>query len=279
MALGQLRAGGWGALAAWLGFTLPSALLLIALALGLSHAVGQEGAFHGVLHGLKLVAVAVVAQAVWGMARSLCPDRLRATLAFGAAVLTLGLSAHLGASVQLLLIALGALIGWRWVRPALPASVVTDLAPDTGISRRTGAALLLLCLLLGLVLPLLAHGTRSPLWQAVSVFYQAGALVFGGGHVVLPLLQGGVVQPGWLSSEQFLAGYAAAQAVPGPLFTLASYLVRCCRSAWDRGHGRPGWVACWPWWPFFCPPPCWCWARCRSGQRCAPTLWPSVLAG
>lgn len=231
MALGQLRAGGWGALAAWLGFTLPSALLLIALALalglglGLSHAVGQEGTFHGVLHGLKLVAVAVVAQAVWGMARSLCPDRLRAALALGAAVLTLGLSAHLGASVQLLLIALGALIGWRWVRPALPASTATDLAlSHLGISRRTGAALLVLCLLLGLALPLLAHGTESPLWQAASVFYQAGALVFGGGHVVLPLLQGGVVQPGWLSSEQFLAGYAAAQAVPGPLFTLASYL-------------------------------------------------------
>lgn len=227
MALGQLRAGGWGALAAWLGFTLPSALLLIALALGLglSHAVGQEGTFHGVLHGLKLVAVAVVAQAVWGMARSLCPDRLRAALALGAAVLTLGLSAHLGASVQLLLIALGALIGWRWVRPALPASTATDLAlSHLGISRRTGAALLVLCLLLGLALPLLAHGTESPLWQAASVFYQAGALVFGGGHVVLPLLQGGVVQPGWLSSDQFLAGYAAAQAVPGPLFTLASYL-------------------------------------------------------
>ncbi|WP_291587005.1 chromate efflux transporter [Comamonas sp. UBA7528] len=224
MALGQLRAGGWGALAAWLGFTLPSALLLTALALGLSQAGGHEDAFHGVLHGLKLVAVAVVAQAVWGMGRSLCPDRLRAALALSAAVLTLLLTSHFGASVQLLLIGLGALIGWRWVRPALSASAVTDLAPDTGISRRTGAALLLLCLLLGLALPLLAHGTQSPLWHAASVFYRAGALVFGGGHVVLPLLQGGVVQPGWLSSEQFLAGYAAAQAVPGPLFTLASYL-------------------------------------------------------
>lgn len=245
MALGQLRAGGWGALAAWLGFTLPSALLLIALALGLSHAVGQEGTFHGVLHGLKLVAVAVVAQAVWGMARSLCPDRLRAALALGAAVLTLGLSAHLGASVQLLLIALGALIGWRWVRPALPASTATDLAlSHLGISRRTGAALLVLCLLLGLALPLLAHGTESPLWQAASVFYQAGALVFGGGHVVLPLLQGGVVQPGWLSSDQFLAGYAAAQAVPGPLFTLASYLgallpLSLGSGAWSAWLGGP----------------------------------------
>lgn len=225
MALGQLRAGGWGALAAWLGFTLPSALLLIALALGLSQAGLQDGALHGVLHGLKLVAVAVVAQAVWGMGRSLCPDRLRAALALGAAVLTLGLSSHLGASAQLLVIALGALIGWRWVRPALPASTATDLPPSyTGISRRTGAALLLLCALLGLALPLLAHGTQSPLWQAVSVFYQAGALVFGGGHVVLPLLQSGVVQPGWLGTDQFLAGYAAAQAVPGPLFTLAGYL-------------------------------------------------------
>ena len=228
MALGQLRAGSWGALAAWLGFTLPSGLLLMALALGLSHAGAQAGAWLGVLHGLKLVAVAVVAQAVWGMGRSLCPDRLRAALALGAAVLVLALSGPLGAGVQLLVIALGALVGWRWVPAALPAAVaatVADVAPlHTGISRRTGAALLLLCLLLGLALPLLAHGTQSPLWQAVSRFYQAGALVFGGGHVVLPLLQSAVVQPGWLDSDQFLAGYAAAQAVPGPLFTLAGYL-------------------------------------------------------
>lgn len=224
MALGQLRAGSWGALAAWLGFTLPSALLLIALALGLSHAGAQAGAWLGILHGLKLVAVAVVAQAVWGMGRSLCPDRLRAALALGAAVLVLALSGPLDASVQLLVIALGALVGWRWVPAALPTAVAYVAPLHTGISRRTGAALLLLCLLLGLALPLLAHGTQSPLWQAVSHFYQAGALVFGGGHVVLPLLQSTVVQPGWLDSDQFLAGYAAAQAVPGPLFTLAGYL-------------------------------------------------------
>lgn len=233
MALGQLRAGGWGALAAWLGFTLPSALLLIALALGLSQAPPwlQGPALQGVLHGLKLVAVAVVAQAVWGMGRSLCPDRLRAALALGAAVLAVGLPQG-GAALQLLVIALGALIGWRWVRPATPnanANANANATPDTaalpvGISRRSGAALLLLCAALGLLLPLLAYGTQSPLWQTVSRFYQTGALVFGGGHVVLPLLHSTVVAPGGLSEAQFLTGYAAAQAVPGPLFTLAGYL-------------------------------------------------------
>ncbi|MEG2048537.1 MAG: chromate efflux transporter, partial [Comamonas sp.] len=189
----------------------------------------------------KLVAVAVVAQAVWGMGRSLCPDQLRAALALGAAVLVLGLSGPLGASVQLLVIALGALVGWRWVPAALPTAAA-DVAPlHAGISRRTGAALLLLCLLLGLALPLLAHSTQSPLWQAVSRFYQAGALVFGGGHVVLPLLQSGVVQPGWLSSDQFLAGYAAAQAVPGPLFTLAGYLGALLPLGLDAGAWS-GWL-------------------------------------
>ena len=240
MALGQLRAGSWGALAAWLGFTLPSALLLIALALGLSH-FDASSAFHGVLHGLKLVAVAVVAQAVWGMGRSLCPDRLRAALALGAAVLVLGLSGPLGAGVQLLVIALGALVGWRWVPATLPTAAGNAAPLHAGISRRTGAALLLLCLLLGLALPLLAHSTQSPLWQAVSRFYQAGALVFGGGHVVLPLLQSGVVQPGWLSSDQFLAGYAAAQAVPGPLFTLAGYLGALLPLGLDAGAWS-GWL-------------------------------------
>ncbi|MDR2324383.1 MAG: chromate efflux transporter [Acidovorax sp.] len=225
MALGQLRAGSWGALAAWLGFTLPSALLLMALAVGLSQAPHSvQWAHSGLLHGLKLVAVAVVAQAVWGMGRSLCPDRLRAAMALGAAVLAVALP---GTGVQLLVIALGALVGWRWVRPALPAASAASSNEPTlqvNISRRTGAALLLLCLALGLALPLLAYATQSPLWQAGSVFYQAGALVFGGGHVVLPLLQNGVVQPGWLDNAQFLTGYAAAQAVPGPLFTLAAYL-------------------------------------------------------
>ena len=223
MALGQLRAGSWGALAAWLGFTLPSALLLIGLALGLSQLEGApQGALAGVLHGLKLVAVAVVAQAVWGMGRSLCPDRVRAALALGAAALATALP---GTGTQLLVIALGALVGASALRLTVPAGHVADRAPlPVGISRRTGAALLLLCAALGVGLGWLAHASGAPLWQASAVFYQAGALVFGGGHVVLPLLQSGVVAPGWIDSDAFLAGYAAAQAVPGPLFTLAAYL-------------------------------------------------------
>jgi chromate transporter len=216
MALGLRRAGWAGALAAWLGFTLPSAVALILFAHGVAEWSGL--ATSGAVHGLKVVAVAVVAQAVWGMAKSLCPDRLRAGIAIGAALVVLVLPTAAG---QIGAIVLGGLVG-RW------ALKLGHLPPathqDCGVGRRTGAWLLALFVVLLILLPMLAAAQASPWLSASAVFYNAGALVFGGGHVVLPLLQAGVVPPGWVSNDAFLAGYGAAQAVPGPLFTFAAYL-------------------------------------------------------
>ena len=216
MALGLGRAGWLGALAAWLGFTLPSAIALIAFAFGVSQWAGL--AQSGAVHGLKVVAVAVVAQAVWGMGQSLCPDRWRAGVAVAAALFVLAIPTAAG---QIAAIVVGAAVG-RWLlRPGrLPAAEHRD----SGVSRTAGAILLLLFATLLVLLPVLAAITKAPALAAASVFYQAGALVFGGGHVVLPLLQAGVVPNGWVSNDAFLAGYGAAQAVPGPLFTFAAYL-------------------------------------------------------
>lgn len=216
MALGLLRAGWRGALAAWLGFTLPSAIALIVFARGI--AAWPTLAASGVVHGLKLAAVAVVGQAVWGMARALCPDRTRAGIAIGAALVVLAVP---GAIAQIGAIVLGALAG-RWIL-RLPAGEPAEHA-TYGITRSAGALLLGGCVVLFLLLPL-AASMYPALWlRATAAFYQAGSLVFGGGHVVLPLLQSGVVPPGWVGDDTFLAGYGAAQAVPGPLFTFAAYL-------------------------------------------------------
>jgi chromate transporter len=216
MALGLKRAGWAGALAAWVGFTMPSAVALILFAYGVTTWSGL--ATSGALHGLKVVAVAVVAQAVWGMARSLCPDRWRAGLALGTAGWVLALPGPLG---QVGAMALGACIG-RW---ALKLEPVPSLSPQVDADRqRIGMACGVLYALLLMLLPAIA-AVSSSLWlHAVAVVYQSGALVFGGGHVVLPLLQAGVVPPGWVSNDAFLAGYGAAQAVPGPLFTFAAFL-------------------------------------------------------
>lgn len=216
MALGLGRAGWWGALAAWLGFTLPSAIALILFAFGAASWAGL--AQSGVVHGLKVMAVAVVAQAVWGMAKSLCPDRLRASIAIAASLLVLTLSS---AFSQILAIVLGGVVGWRLLSlQHLP----TAEHRNYGVSRTTGAALLVLFCAFLVGLPTLAALSDSLAVSAVSGFYQAGSLVFGGGHVVLPLLQASVVPPGWVSNDTFLAGYGAAQAVPGPLFTFAAFL-------------------------------------------------------
>jgi chromate transporter len=216
IALGLGRAGWPGAFAAWAGFTLPSAIALILFAYGVSHLAGF--AQSGAVHGLKVMAVAVVAQAVWGMAKSLCPDRPRAALAIGCALLVLALPSSTG---QLAAIAAGGVVGLTWLRlPQLPPATHRDY----GIDRRFGAALLLLFFLLLFLLPALAGRSDSVGLAAFSAFYRAGALVFGGGHVVLPLLQASVVPNGWVSNDAFLAGYGAAQAVPGPLFTFAAYL-------------------------------------------------------
>ena len=216
MALGLKRAGWAGAFAAWCGFTLPSAVALAAFALGVTRWTGVASS--GAVHGLTVVSVAVVAQAVWGMGRSLCPDRPRAALAFAAALLVLAVP---GAPGQVGAIALGGVAGARLLK-------LGHLAParhlDYGVSKRAAAALLALFGALLLALPALSTLSGSVVAAAVSVFYQAGALVFGGGHVVLPLLQAGVVPPGWVGNDAFLAGYGAAQAVPGPLFTFAAYL-------------------------------------------------------
>jgi len=216
LALGLMRAGYAGALAAWAGFTLPSALALFALALGIAQA--GDALSPGLLQGLKVVAVAVVAQAVWGMARSLCPDTPRRALMLATAAL---LIAWPGTVAQLLAIGVAALVGLAWLRPAADAPHEPLAVP---VSHRAGAAWLLLFFALLLGLPLLAVAFPSPPLAVVDAFYRAGALVFGGGHVVLPLLQASVVPTGWVSGEAFLAGYGAAQAVPGPLFTFAAFL-------------------------------------------------------
>ncbi len=216
IALGLGRAGWGGAMAAWIGFTLPSAIALILFAAGVTQwaALSQSGA----VHGLKVVAVAVVGQAVWGMAKSLCPDRLRAGLAVVAALLVLAVPTAMG---QIAAILAGGLVGrWALKLGHLPAVQHRDY----GVSKVTGAVLLGLFALLLAILPLLAAAVQSPALSVVATFYQAGALVFGGGHVVLPLLQAGVVPGGLVSNDVFLAGYGATQAVPGPLFTFAAFL-------------------------------------------------------
>lgn len=236
IAVGMARGGWLGSLAAWAGFTLPSALVLIGFALVLSR--HGEWAESGVLHGLKVVAVAVVAQAVWGMAKTLCPDRPRAALAIGAALLTLLLPtafAQVGA-----IVACG-LIGRMLL--ALPGQPAVEHRMY-GVSRRAGATALALFALLLLGLPMLAAATSSPVVATLDAFYRAGALVFGGGHVVLPLLQSAVVPSGAVSNAQFLAGYGAAQAVPGPLFTFAAYLGAVMQPAVAGIGGWMGGAAC-----------------------------------
>jgi chromate transporter len=216
MAVGLLRAGYGGALAAWAGFTLPSALALVLFAHGVDVLRGLLGS--GWLHGLKVAAVAVVALAVLGMIRSLAPDRARATLAVAAAIIVLTLPSAWG---QIGAIVFGGLVGLTLRQGGAAASeAILPLA----VSRRAGGALLILFFMLLAGLPLLAASTSSHALHLFDAFYRAGSLVFGGGHVVLPLLQASVVPPGWVSNDVFLAGYGAAQAVPGPLFTFAAYL-------------------------------------------------------
>ncbi|MGB3740470.1 MAG: chromate efflux transporter [Castellaniella sp.] len=216
MALGLARAGWPGLLAAWAGFTLPSAIVLILFALGIDNYQGL--AQSGWVHGLKIVAVAVVAQAVWGMAKSLCPDRPRAALAILAALLTMVLPSATG---QVAAIVAAGLLGWWGLKVEQPRGGQAHSYP---VSRKLGIAALLLFAVPLVGLPLWAAATGSSTLALVEGVYRSGALVFGGGHVVLPLLQATVVPSGAVSNADFLAGYGAAQAVPGPLFTFAAYL-------------------------------------------------------
>lgn len=215
--LGILRGNGLrGGLAAWLGFTMPSAIMLFAFALGAAAFSGP--AAEGLLHGLKLVAVAVVAQAVWGMAKSLTPDRNRAAIALMALGIVVFVSGSFG---QIAAIVFGAVTG-LWLCRAEAAALPGRLSFP--VSRRAGALALVLFGVLFLVPSLLWAATGHHAVALFDAFYRSGALVFGGGHVVLPLLQAEVVAPGWVTTESFLAGYGVAQAVPGPLFTFAAYL-------------------------------------------------------
>lgn len=217
ISLGILRAGLPGAFAAWLGFTTPSAVAMILFGYGvtelgdLSHAAW--------LHGLKIVAVAVVAQAVWGMARNLCPDRQRATIAVGASILALAIPSAAG---QIGAIVAGGVLGWRLLRDGAMARPGVELAVHLPRVWSVAAAIGFFALLFGL--PVLAAAVPSHAIELIDSFYRSGSLVFGGGHVVLPLLQAAVVPPGWVTNDAFLAGYGAAQAVPGPLFTFSAYL-------------------------------------------------------
>jgi len=232
-ALGLSRGGFLGGCAAWLGFTLPSALAMIAFA----HFSGSiEGTIStGILHGLKIVAVAVVAQAVWGMARTLCPDRLRSTIALLALFIVIGAS---GATRQIAAIALGGVAGLAFCRSE-PSASVGRLSPS--LSRRTGVIACVAFFLLLAGLPVLAAFSQNHALVLMDAFFRSGALVFGGGHVVLPLLQVEVVQTGWVDNNAFLAGYGAAQALPGPLFTFAAYLGAVMKA---QPNGLPGAIIC-----------------------------------
>ncbi len=227
-ALGLLRAGWLGGLAAWFGFTLPSALLMLAFALGHSRITGKFG--QGAIHGLQLVAVAVVAQAILAMRKKLAPDALRMALALLAAVMVYV------SGQTVLAIAFGALLGWLLLRtpqPPQPHPDSADLTPAfaPALSRRAGlaagalfCALLLLPIAASLSVKLPAAHSASQALAVANAFFRSGALVFGGGHVVLPLLERAVVARGWVDQAAFLSGYGAAQAIPGPLFTFAAYL-------------------------------------------------------
>jgi chromate transporter len=227
--IGLLRAGYRGALAAWTGFTLPSATILVLFAYGASFLRGPAGL--GFLHGLKLVAVAIVAQAVWGMARTLAPDRARASIAAAAALIILFTGS---AAAQVGAIALGGIAGLMFCRSA---EVPQGRHISMPVTRRAG--LVALCAFFALLggLPLLQLWWPAPGVALFGAFYRSGALVFGGGHVVLPLLRQAFVAPGWVSDNVFLAGYGAAQAVPGPLFTFAAYLGTVVSPS---PHGIPG---------------------------------------
>ncbi|MBA2399198.1 MAG: chromate efflux transporter [Bradyrhizobium sp.] len=215
--LGILRGAGLlGGLAAWFAFTMPSALILFAFAMGAAAFTGPVA--EGFLHGLKLVAVAVVAQAIWGMSRTLTPDRTRAGIALGAIAVVVFFTGSFG---QIAAIALGASAGLWLCRG--------EVAPVSGhlnfpVTRQAGFAALVLFVALFLLPPIAVRATGAQSLALFDAFYRSGALVFGGGHVVLPLLQAEVVTSGWVSNEAFLAGYGLAQAVPGPLFTFAAYL-------------------------------------------------------
>ena len=215
--IGTIRAGLPGGVMAWLGFTMPSAIALIAFGYGL-----QQFAIYdiGWLHGLKIAAVAVVAQAVWGMSRSLAPDRERASIAVISAVISLTVTTPFTA---IIIIVISGIVGWKFLQ--VPSMESTRVTISNRIKPWVGVVTLVTFFGLLIGLPLLRQlfDTNQTL-SIIDSFYRSGSLVFGGGHVVLPLLQSEVVDTGWIAKETFLAGYGATQAVPGPLFTFSAFL-------------------------------------------------------
>jgi chromate transporter len=216
ISLGIARAGLWGGLAAWLGFTLPSAIALTLFALGVNF-LGSNADLNW-LQGLKIVAVAVVAQAVWGMASNLCPDRPRVTMAILGAIFALAFPSGLG---QIGIIIGAGIAGWFLFK-----SENKSATQSLKLAIPRGVAISCLVVFFGLLfaLPLARQFTPNQTLAMIDSYYRSGSLVFGGGHVVLPLLETEVVPTGWVSEAQFIAGYGAAQAVPGPLFTFSAYL-------------------------------------------------------
>lgn len=228
MAIGISRAGYAGAIAAWLGFTLPSAIILVLVGFGISNF--DDYAKNGVLHGLKIAAVAVVAQALLAMGEKLCPDKQRATLAVAGAIIVAIISSAVGGIAA---IAFGALFGWLFLKHAanLPHEPI-----HTKLSKGVAVISLVSFFLLLFFLPVLVSLSSSQALKLFDSFFRVGSLVFGGGHVVLPLLQAEVVQTGWVSSNAFMAGYGATQAIPGPLFAFSAYLGAV------SNFGPTGWI-------------------------------------
>ena len=217
IAIGTLRAGYLGGLLAWIGFTLPSAVVMVLFAYGLAAFRVTDA---GWLHGLKVAAVAVVANAVWGMAPGLASGRIRSAIAIGAACILLIAPTALA---QVAVILVGGLLGWRFLGvPGGVAGVARDELPTRG--RRMASVLLAAFFALLLLLPVARAAAPSQVVAMVDVYYRVASLVFGGGHVVLPLLQAEVVPPGWVTTDHFIAGYGAAQALPGPLMAFAAFL-------------------------------------------------------
>lgn len=229
MAIGMKHAGWAGGVLAWLGFTLPSALALLVFAL-LVQSMDVSGV--GWLHGLKLVAVAVVAQAVWGMAKSLTPDAKRATLAILSTVVVLLFPSPW---TQIVVIVCAGVIGVVWLHSirSEQSTVGVNLTSLTLQSKRNAFSAFALFIILLLGLPVVASFYPSMTTQVMASFYKVGSLVFGGGHVVLPLLQSEVVSNHWLTNDEFITGYSAAQAVPGPLFTFSSYIGAAMSTGWE----------------------------------------------
>jgi chromate transporter len=227
--IGYHKAGWGGALAAWVGFTLPSALLMYAFAVFAPRVQGPI--LGGIVHGLMLTAVAVVAQAVWSMARNLCPDLQRKAIALLAVVLLLFQGS---AGTQLTAMLIGAIGGWLLCRTAQPPAFTPPAGPRFRIAWMLVAVF---CGLL-LVLPFVSSSKPHGAIALAAIFYRAGALVFGGGHVVLPILRDALVPSGWISDDAFLTGYGLAQAMPGPLFAFAAYL----GAVVAPGHAAAGWV-------------------------------------